>query len=190
MSEPAESAPRAFLNPAGRGAAKREAPALRALAFHRRLPGYRPSPLRDLPALARELGVGAVLAKDESERLGLPAFKVLGGSWAGFRALEERLDARLEDWSDLADLGARVRARAPELTLTTATAGNHGRGVAWFARQVGLAARIVVPAGTAPARIDALQDEGADVVIHPGSYDEAVEMLERAGDPNVKSCSR
>ena len=58
------------------------APAGAAAAFHARLPGYRPTPLHELPVLARELRVGRVFVKDESTRLGLPAFKVLGASWA------------------------------------------------------------------------------------------------------------
>ena len=51
-------------------------------AFHASLPGYAPTPLTEVPALARELGAGRVFVKDESSRLGLPAFKVLGASWA------------------------------------------------------------------------------------------------------------
>ena len=51
-------------------------------AFHASLPGYTPSPLTEVPALAGELGVGRAFVKDESSRLGLPAFKVLGASWA------------------------------------------------------------------------------------------------------------
>ena len=46
------------------------------------MPGYRPTPLVELPELAAELGVAAVLVKNESKRLGLPAFKILGASWA------------------------------------------------------------------------------------------------------------
>lgn len=52
------------------------------LAYHRSLPGYRPTPLVDIPGLAAALGVARVLVKDESDRLGLPAFKILGASWA------------------------------------------------------------------------------------------------------------
>src|SRR5215472_15198345 len=51
-------------------------------AFHASLPGYAPTPLTEVPALASELGAGRVFVKDESSRLGLPAFKVLGASWA------------------------------------------------------------------------------------------------------------
>ena len=50
--------------------------------FHRSLPGYAVTPLVELPSLAAELGVARVLVKDESSRLGLPAFKILGASWA------------------------------------------------------------------------------------------------------------
>ncbi|HEX5493280.1 MAG TPA: hypothetical protein VFX70_01740 [Mycobacteriales bacterium] len=59
--------------------------------FHARLPGYRPTPVRDVPALAERLGVGAVLVKDESSRFDLPAFKILGASWGAYRALCLRL---------------------------------------------------------------------------------------------------
>ena len=61
------------------------------MEFHRGLAGYAPTRLVDLPALAAELGVGRVLVKDESHRLGLPAFKSLGASWAIHRALRARL---------------------------------------------------------------------------------------------------
>ena len=65
------------------------------LAFHRTLPGYAPSPLTEAPGLAAGLGAGRVFVKDESARLGLPAFKIIGASWAvhqllagGFRQIE------------------------------------------------------------------------------------------------------
>ena len=61
-----------------------------ALAFHRTLAGYSATPLTELPALAAELGVGRVFLTDGSNRLSLPAFKILGASWAVCRALCER----------------------------------------------------------------------------------------------------
>src|ERR1700721_2578468 len=67
-----------------------EAPDGAAAAFHRRLPGYTPTPLVEVPALASELGVGRLLVKDESARFDLRAFKYLGASWAGFRAVAAR----------------------------------------------------------------------------------------------------
>src|SRR5215468_719471 len=62
------------------------------LEFHRALPGYAPSPLREAPRLAARLGLERVWVKDESSRLGLPAFKILGASWATWRALAARLE--------------------------------------------------------------------------------------------------
>ncbi|WP_166828445.1 diaminopropionate ammonia-lyase [Brevibacterium limosum] len=127
-----------------------------ALNFHRGLTGYEPTALVALPELARELGVAAVFAKDESTRLGLPAFKALGASWAVHRALE----------ASKADPGAEV---------VTATDGNHGRAVARFAREAGHPARIFVLAGGIhPSAVAAIRDEGAEVVELDANYDETV----------------
>jgi diaminopropionate ammonia-lyase len=135
-------------------------PSRDAGAFHAALPGYRPTPLRPLPAVAAELGLGAVALKDESERLGLPAFKVLGASWAIERALRERPEAH---------------------TLIAASAGNHGRAVAHEAARRGLRARVFLPARSATARREAIAGEGAEVVVVDGSYEDAVAAAGAAG---------
>ena len=122
-------------------------------AFHATLPGYEPSPLRELPTVAAAVGVGRLLVKDESWRLGLPAFKILGASWAVHRALQ---------------------GRDGPVRLVTATDGNHGRAVARVARLRGLPSTILVPAGTAQARIEGIESEGAEVVVVDGTYDDAV----------------
>ena len=138
-------------------------PSEEAVAFHRSLDGYAPTPLVDLPDLARELGVAHVVAKDESSRLGLPAFKGLGASWAVHRALAS------------ASPGTPV-------TVVTATDGNHGRAVARFARLAGQRASIVVPPGVHPSAVQAIRDEGAEVTEHPGSYDDAVAEAARLAE--------
>ena len=169
--------------------------------FHERLDGYVPTPLRRLDPLAEQLGVAEVWVKDEAWRLGLPAFKVLGASWATYRLLEQRRGATFEPWSSIADLRDRVAelavgsgrsevktrfgtagAPAPSpaalstapLTLAAATDGNHGRAVARMAKLLGLTSRIRVPAGTVAARIDAIASEGAEVTVSDGGYDDAV----------------
>ena len=169
---------RFFLN--HRGDRKDEAarPARAPIDFHRRLPGYEPTPLHNAPELARLLEIGQVLVKDESRRLELPAFKILGASWATYRALEARLQRSLEPWQSLDELVARLASVKP-LTLATATDGNHGRAVAHVAALFGFAARIFVPAGTARARIEAIAGEGACVEVVEGSYDDAVERAAR-----------
>jgi diaminopropionate ammonia-lyase len=122
-------------------------------AFHRSLDGYAPTPLVPLPAVARELGVGRVYVKDETSRLGLPAFKALGVAWAMHRVLRER---------------------AGRHTFLSATDGNHGRAVARIARESGHGARIFVPDGVHPEAVAAIEREGATVTRVAGSYDDAV----------------
>ena len=141
------------------------------LAFHRSLPGYAATPLVEAPAVAEALGVGRVLVKDESGRLGLPSFKVLGASWATYRALCERAGAEPGVAIDV--LRERVAADPP--SLACATDGNHGRAVAWMARLLGLEATVFVPAAMVAARRAAIAGEGARVEVVEGSYDDAVE---------------
>ena len=133
------------------------------------MPGYRPTPLVELPELASELGVAAVLVKNEANRLGLPAFKILGASWAVNRALSQR-----SGFDTPATSLMELRERAAPVTLVTATDGNHGCAVARMAALLGLAARIYVPAGMAQETVAAISGEGAEVVQTDLSYDEVV----------------
>jgi len=141
--------------------------------FHQRLPGYAPTPLREMPGLAAVAGVERVLVKDEGSRFGLPAFKVLGASWATYRVLCERLGVE-PAWSSLDELAAIVAERLGPLRLVAATDGNHGRAVARMAKLLRLGSTIVVPEGTADARVAGIESEGAEVVVLPGTYDDAV----------------
>jgi diaminopropionate ammonia-lyase len=142
-------------------------------AYHASLPGYAPTPLAEVPALAAELGTGRVFVKDESARLGLPAFKILGASWAVRQVLAEPGPDRAAPPPGLAGLRA-LAARRPGLVLVTATDGNHGRAVARMARLCGAPAQVFVPAVTEPATRVAIAGEGAEVVQVDGRYDEAV----------------
>jgi len=147
-------------------------------AFHASLPAYAPTPLTEVPALAGELGVARVFVKDESSRLGLPAFKVLGASWAIHRFLaDEPITATGPASATPPDALARLRAAAahrPGLIFVTATDGNHGRAVARMARLMGTPARVFVPAVTGPATRAAIASENAEVTQINGSYDDAV----------------
>jgi diaminopropionate ammonia-lyase len=169
---------RTLLNPNARKILDGPYPDRTPLRFHRRLPGYEETPLVDAPKLAGALGVGKVLVKDESSRLGLPAFKVLGASWAVYRALEERLGEGFGDWAEIRELEERLEALRP-LSLVAATDGNHGRAVARVARLLELGAKIFVPEDMVLARREAIADEGAEVIVVDGTYDEAVERSAR-----------
>ena len=129
--------------------------------FHAALPGYAPTPVHELRDVAAELGLGAVLVKDESNRFGLPSFKVLGASWAVECGLAEHDGVH---------------------TLVAASAGNHGRAVAHVASRRGLRCRVFLPARSSPARRDAIAAEGAEVVVVDGGYEDAVERARREGE--------
>jgi diaminopropionate ammonia-lyase len=148
-------------------------PARRALAFHAGLPGYRPTPLVDAPALAGQLGIAQLLIKDETSRLGLPAFKALGASWAIFNELQARFGGTQDRPLSNEELRAALE-RAPRVDLVAATDGNHGRAVAHFGAVFGLVAHIFIPKGAAPSRVEALEREGATVTVVDGTYDDAV----------------
>jgi diaminopropionate ammonia-lyase len=171
---------RTLINPNAGETLDGQPPDREPLRLHSRLPGYGETPLVDAPGLADALGVGKVLVKDESDRLGLPAFKILGASWAVYRALEERLgDEGFGDYEGIEDLEARLEPLRP-LSLVAATDGNHGRAVARVARMLGLGARIFVPEDMAAARREAIIGEGAELVVVDGTYDDAVERSAEA----------
>ena len=153
-------------------------------AFHASMPGYAPSPLRSAPAAAAALGVAEVLVKDESERMGLPAFKVLGASWAVYRALLARLGATPAEIPSFAALREAVAPLRP-LSLVAATDGNHGRAVAHMAALLGLGAEIYVPDNMVSARIEAIESEGATVTVVRGGYDDAIR---RSADDASHTC--
>ncbi|WP_051388922.1 diaminopropionate ammonia-lyase [Arthrobacter sp. 35W] len=154
-------------------------------AFHAQLPGYGPTPLWDCPAVAEALGVARVLVKDESSRLGLPSFKMLGASWATARAIQRHwLDGGLDGEAGAPQLN-QLRtdlAASSGRRLVAATDGNHGRGVARMAAMLGLGCAIFVPAGTAGARIRSIESEGATVEVVEGSYDDAIARSAQEAD--------
>jgi diaminopropionate ammonia-lyase len=149
--------------------------------FHRRLPGYRESPLIEVPSLAKTLGVAKVLVKDETSRFGLPSFKILGASWATFAALRERLAELPDGPLSLGGLQAWAHPLRP-LTLIAATDGNHGRAVARVAQWLGLEARIFVPSFVSHGRCQAIRSEGAELTIVDGVYDDAVDAAAEAAE--------
>lgn len=152
------------------------------MAFHRRLPAYAPTLVIDAPRLADSLGVGRVLVKAETQRMGLPSFKILGASWASYRAICEHIGDEPPPWANINELAASLAHLGP-MTLAAATDGNHGRAVAFMARLLGFNAHILVPDGTSEARIAAIEGESATVTVVDGTYDDAItQSAEMAGE--------
>lgn len=152
--------------------------------FHRGFPRYAVTPLHSLDALAAELSVRKIWVKDESARFGLNAFKGLGGSYAIGKYLSEKLGLSMQTATFELLTSPEIKKQLGELTFVTATDGNHGRGVAWAARQLGHKAVVYMPQGSAVARLENIRAEGAEAMITDGNYDDAVRLASRKADEN------
>jgi len=145
-------------------------------------PGYAATPLRELPHLADRLGIGALRLKDETARFGLGTAKALGACHAVAEALRTALAragvAAAASAEELAS--GRHAAALRAITLCCASAGNHGRAVAWVARRFGVACTVFVPDGIAPVAAAAIAAQGAALQRISGSYDEATHAAAEA----------
>ena len=152
--------------------------------FHRQVPDYMPTGLVNLKGLARAWGLGEIYVKDESTRYNLKAFKVLGGSYAIARLVCQEMGVRIEDTNYNQLTSDEVRQRIGHITLTTATDGNHGRGIAWTAQQFGLKAVIYMPKGSAESRIENIRSHGASVQVTDLNFDDTVRLASRMAEKN------
>lgn len=148
----------------------------KARGFHRTFPDYNPTPLRNLSCLAETLGVAGIYIKDESYRFGLKAFKSLGGSYAMARYLAQQLDKNISELPYPVLTSREVKQKLGDITFVTTTDGNHGRGVAWTARQLGQKAIVYMPKGSSVHRLENIRAEGAETSITDLNYDDAVRM--------------
>ena len=148
--------------------------ARRVRAFHASFPTYQPTALRRLDGLAGKLGLDALFVKDESSRFGLNAFKSLGGSYCVGRLIADLAGVPEGDLTFGRLRQTDVRAIAKALTLVTATDGNHGRGIAWTARELGAAAVVYMPKGTSHERLENILALGAQAQITDMNYDDTV----------------
>ena len=152
---------------------KCNAPSSAVAQFHQSLNNYEYTPLIELPSIAAGLGVSRVFVKDESARLNLAAFKVLGASWAVAQALTNGAEP-----TSLTQVAESIDRTNPP-TLVAATDGNHGRAVAHMAKQLGLDCFIVIPRGVSELAINNVRGEGAHVTVMDSSYDEAVDAAKK-----------
>ena len=146
------------------------------IRFHKSLPGYAPAPLAALQEQSAAFGIKGIYCKDESHRFGLNAFKGLGGSYAMFRILCEKLglDFKTVDYRYFQK--DEVRKQCAKIHFVTATDGNHGKGVSWAAKLFGCSATVFMPKGSVEARRVAIEEAGnATAEITEYNYDQAVE---------------
>ena len=125
--------------------------------------GYSPTPLISLNKLSKELNLNKIFYKDESKRFDLKSFKALGGAYAVEKITKGNKD----------------------IIVATATAGNHGRSVAWGARRLGLKCKIFISEFVSEARGQAMSDLGADVIKVKGNYEKSlIECIKQSTDNN------
>jgi len=124
---------------------------------------YTPTPLIELNKLSKELNLSKIFYKDESKRFDLKSFKALGGAYAVEKITKGNKD----------------------IVVATATAGNHGRSVAWGARRLGLKCKIFISEFVSEARGQAMADLGADVIKVKGNYEKSlIECIKQSTDNN------
>ena len=125
--------------------------------------GYSPTPLLSLNKLSKELNLNKIFYKDEHKRFDLKSFKALGGAYAVEKVTKGNKD----------------------IVVATATAGNHGRSVAWGARRLGLNCKIFISEFVSDARGKAMAKLGADVIKVKGNYEKSlIECIKQSTDNN------
>ncbi|PSW17201.1 diaminopropionate ammonia-lyase [Photobacterium sanctipauli] len=152
----------------------------KARAFHQKVEGYQPTPLHSLDHLAKAIGVGKILVKDEAHRFDLCAFKMLGGAYAIARLLcdEYKLDINAFNFDTLKN------DITEKMTFATATDGNHGRGVAWAANKLGQNAVVYMPKGAADERVNNIRALGAECIVTDMNYDDTVRLAIKTSEEN------
>lgn len=147
--------------------------------------GYEPTPLVTLNDLAASIDLGAIYYKDESQRFGLGSFKALGAAYATQSLLARVIGKAVGHPVKLFEIRFRKYAQeAANVTVACATAGNHGRSLAWGARRFGCKCVIYVHSAVSLVRQKAMEDLGAIVVRVPGNYDNALNVLKRDAQTN------
>ena len=123
---------------------------------------YSPTPLITLDKLSKKLKINKIFYKDESKRFHLKSFKALGGAYAV----------------------EKVTIGNKKAIVSTATAGNHGRSVAWGAQKLGLDCKIFVSEFVSGTRVDAMKKLGAEVIKVKGNYENSLNECIRQSKKN------
>ena len=147
--------------------------------------GYTPTPLFNLQELAASLALDKLMYKDEGLRFGLGSFKALGGSYAALRVLQRQISNLLDRKVSLRDIRlGKYSKEAAEITMVSATDGNHGRSLAWGCQRFGVPCKIYIHAKVSEERASAMKNFGAEVIRTNGTYDDSVEFARIEADKN------
>ena len=124
---------------------------------------YSSTPLISLNKLTKELNLNQIFYKDESKRFKLKSFKALGGAYAV----------------------EKITKGNKKIVISTATAGNHGRSVAWGSKKLGLKCKIFISEYVSDFRAEAMRNFGAEVIRVKGNYDNSLkECIKQSKENN------
>lgn len=146
----------------------------KARNFHKSFKEYEPTPLVSLKNMAETFGVKGIYVKDESYRMGLNAFKVLGSSYAIGKYIAQKLNKDISELPYDKMVSDETKQELGEITFATTTDGNHGRGLAWTAERLRQHSVVYMPKGTQEIRLKNIQKLGAEAEITDLNYDDAV----------------
>ena len=156
----------------------------KAIQYHKSFAIYEKTPLVNLKNLAQKCNVNAVYLKDESYRFGLNAFKVLGASYAIANYIAQKTGQDISELSAEKIASKEMKNNIGEITFVTATDGNHGRGLAWTAKQLGQKAVVYMPKGSSKERLHNIIAQGAEAEITNKNYDDAVRLAQQKAVEN------
>lgn len=151
--------------------------AKKVIKFFKSLKEYNETPLVELKELAKKLGVKNIYVKDESYRMGLKAFKSIGVIYGVSKVLCKKLGVSLEDIEFEYFLRPEIHEKIKDIVLIAATDGNHGKGLAYAAKLLGCKCHIYMPNQTVEARVKAIEDLGAKVVVTEYNYDGTLKLV-------------
>ena len=145
---------------------------------------YEITPLLSLEELSKFFGVKKIYVKDESKRMGLNSFKGVGVLYAVSELICKRFGLDIENISFNDMLEPKLNEEIKKLVFVAATDGNHGKGLAWVAKKLGSKCNIYMPKNTTKARVKAIEDLGAKVVVTDVNYDQTLRTVIQEADKN------
>ena len=123
---------------------------------------YKATPLLSLDTLNQNLNFNKIFYKDESKRFHLKSFKALGGAFAV----------------------EKISKGKKNIVISSATAGNHGRSVAWGAKRLNLKCKIFVSQYVSETRVYEIEKFGAEVIRVKGNYEDSLKECKKQSKKN------
>lgn len=131
------------------------------------------TPLWDLPDTASLYGIKKLSVKDESQRSPLGSFKALGAPVALMRLITRLWHSPVSPEPQILINGGYADL-LKNITVISATDGNHGKSLAAAAQSIGCRCIIVLHANVDIEREKSISEYGGEIIRVSGNYDDSV----------------